>query len=119
MIEVVKLRLAGRIRPADQFNLARQTPCTFFSSTTFPTVDGSATAMAAACLLLAYLPHAAAFSCKQRYKSVNKMVWFHCCDFTTILYILTTYFCIDYVNRTVSGPPGGRQSRIRLSGQKV
>jgi len=49
-------------------------------------------------------------------KSVNK--W---CDFIVIIvlqYILTTYFCIDYVNRTVSGPPVARQSRIWPSGQK-
>jgi len=45
---VAKLRPAGRIRPTEQFNPPRQIPCTSFSSTTFPTVDSSATALAAA-----------------------------------------------------------------------
>ena len=48
-ISVAKLRPAGRIRHADQFNPTRQIPCTFFSSATFPTVDSSATALTAAC----------------------------------------------------------------------
>jgi len=47
---VAKLRPAGRIRRVDQFNPARQMPCIFFSDTTFPTVDNSATALATACL---------------------------------------------------------------------
>jgi len=47
-------------------------PCTYFSSTTFPTVDSSATALAAACLLLTCL--SAALRCKQRRETVNKMV---------------------------------------------
>jgi len=46
---VAKLRPTSRIRPADQFNPARQIPCTFFSRTVFPTVDSSAIALAAAC----------------------------------------------------------------------
>jgi len=46
---VAKLRPAGRIRPADQFNPTRQIPFTFFSSATFPTVDSSAAALTAAC----------------------------------------------------------------------
>ena len=45
---LTKLRPAGRIQPADQSNPARQKPCTFFSSTTFPTVDSSATTLTAA-----------------------------------------------------------------------
>jgi len=48
--------LAGRIRPAYQFNPTRQIPRTIFSSTTFPTMDSSATALAAAYLLLICLP---------------------------------------------------------------
>jgi len=73
MAGVAKLRPAGLIRHANQFNPARQIPCTFFSSMMFPTVDSSATALAAACLLFD-LSAAATLSCKQRYKSVNKMV---------------------------------------------
>jgi len=38
-------------------NLTRQIPCTFFSSTTFPTVDSSAKTLAAACILLTCLLH--------------------------------------------------------------
>jgi len=53
---VVKLRSAGHNRSADQLNPARQIPCTFFSSTTFPSVYSSATASAAARLLLTCLP---------------------------------------------------------------
>ena len=54
---VAKLRPAGRIRPTNQFNPARQIPCTFFSSITFPTVDSSATTLAASgCLLSTCLP---------------------------------------------------------------
>jgi len=47
---VTKLRPAGRIRPAEQFNPTRQNTLHSFSFTTFPTVDSSATAMAAACI---------------------------------------------------------------------
>jgi len=39
----------GQTTAADQFIQARQISCTFFSSTTFPTFDSSATALAAAC----------------------------------------------------------------------
>jgi len=39
----------ARIRSGNQFNPTCQIPCTFFSSATFPTVDSSATALAAAC----------------------------------------------------------------------
>jgi len=53
---VAKLRSAGRIRPADQFNLARQIPCTLFQVPRFLTVDSSATEFAAAFLLLTCLP---------------------------------------------------------------
>jgi len=38
----------AKLQPSDQFNLACQVPYTFFSSTTFPTVDSSATALATA-----------------------------------------------------------------------
>jgi len=55
-VRVAKIRSAGRMRPADQFNSAHQIPCTLFSSTTFPTVESSATALAPACLLLPCLP---------------------------------------------------------------
>jgi len=58
----------AKLRPADQFNAARQTLCTFFSSTTFPTVDSSATALGAACI-------------KQKCK---QMVWFYCYYCSTI-----------------------------------
>jgi len=60
---VVKLRPAGRIWPAHQFNPTRQIPCTFFSSTTFSTVDSSATALA---------------------ERADKTVWFYCYWCTTI-----------------------------------
>ena len=49
------------------FNPACQIPCTLFSITAFPTVDSSATALAAARLLLTCLP-------QKHYKSVNKMM---------------------------------------------
>jgi len=51
---MAKLQPADCIWPADQFNLAHQISCTFFSSTTFPTVDSSVTALTA-CLLLTCL----------------------------------------------------------------
>ena len=35
----------AKLRPAEQFNSARQIPCTAFSSTTFPTVNSSATVL--------------------------------------------------------------------------
>jgi len=49
-LSLAKLRPAGRIRSTNQFNPPRQIPCTSFSSTTFPTVDSIATALAAACI---------------------------------------------------------------------
>ena len=88
--------------------------CTFFSSTTFPTVDSSATTLAAACLLLACLPQQ---HLVQRYERVNKMVRFFC--YYCIIIHFNNLFCIDHVNRTVSGPPVARQPRIRPSGQNV
>jgi len=39
----------GCIQLANQFNLAYQIPYTFFSSTTFPTMDSDVTASGAAC----------------------------------------------------------------------
>jgi len=59
------------------------------------------------CRSLVDLSAAAALSCRQRYKSVKKMVYF--IDIIVLQYILTNYFCIDHVNRTVSGPPVARQ----------
>jgi len=47
----------AKLQPADHFDLAHQIPCTFFSSITLATVYSSAITLAAACLLLTYLPH--------------------------------------------------------------
>jgi len=58
-----------------------------------------------------------ALSYKQRYKSVNK--WWDFIVIIALQYILTTYFWIDYVNRTLSGPTVVRQSWIRPSCQNV
>jgi len=71
-----------------------------FLSTTFPTVDSSATALATACV-------------KQKYKH-------NCVIFviTALQHISTTFFCIDFVNRTVSCPSVARHSRIGPLGQK-
>jgi len=55
----------AKLRPAEQFNSARQIPCTAFSSTTFPTVNSSATVLS---------------------ESVNKMVWCYCYYCTTIYF---------------------------------
>jgi len=55
-VGVAKLWLAGHIQPTDRFDPACQTIL-------FPTVDSSATALAAACLLLNYLPQQAASMC--------------------------------------------------------
>jgi len=79
-------------------------------------VDSSGSALAAACLFLTCLPqqHLVASSAIK-----VKRKW---CDFIVIIvlrYILTTYFGIDFVNRTVFGPPVARQSPIRPTGQKV
>jgi len=41
--------VVAQLRPADQFDPARQIPCTFSSNAAFATVDSSATALAAAC----------------------------------------------------------------------
>jgi len=76
---VAKLRHAGRIRLTDQLNPTRQIPCTFFSSTTFRTVDSSATVLVATCLLLTCLP-------QQRNKSGNKVVRLYC------YYCITMHF---------------------------
>ena len=54
-----------------------------FSSTTFPTVDSSATVLATACLVFD-LSAAAALSFNQRFKSVNKLMRFYCCYCTKI-----------------------------------
>ena len=81
--EMAKLRPAGHIHPLDQFNPARQIPCTFFSSIKFPTVDSSATALAAACPFLTCLPQqllavSSAIKCKQ-----NGVIY---CDYCTTIH---------------------------------
>jgi len=53
---MAKLRPIGHFLLADQFNQAHEIPLTFFSSTTFPTVDSSATTLAVT-YILSYKSH--------------------------------------------------------------
>jgi len=79
-------------------NPARQIPCTFFSSTTFPT--GQQYNSIGYWLSLVDLSATAALSCKQCYKGVNKIVRFYCHYYNTIcfnnlfLHILRKSHCI-------------------------
>jgi len=61
-----------------------------------------------ACLLL---------TCPRTIKVFTK--WCNFIVITVLQYILITYFCIDYLNRTVFSHPVARQLLIQPSGQKV
>ena len=82
----------AKLRLADQFNPFRQIPCTFFQA---PHVsDCRQQCDSIGCYLsLVDLYTAAALSCKQRHRSLNKMVWFFC------YYCSTTHFNNLFLHR--------------------
>ena len=110
-----KIQPMGHIQPTNQFNPACQYLAHFLKYNVFDC--GQQCTSIRCCLSLVDLSAAAALSCKQRYKSVNKIVWFYC--FIVLQCNLTTYYCIAYVNRTVSGTPVANQLQIQPLGQKV
>jgi len=101
----------GQITPPGP-HLSRQTPCRFFSSITFPTVDSSAKALAAACLMF-HLSATATLTCKYRYKNVNKMVWSYCTTMhfnNLFLHRLRKSHCIrSSSDQAVANSPSGQE----------